>query len=96
MFAFQDEEISKGEKKIRDWRTKFVGLRNKFNDSINERMSDQFEDMLLSLDKMKTKVEELKYSGNENFESLRNEIKGIDKKIGREYREVEKEIFRKS
>lgn len=96
MLTFQDEEISKGEKKIREWRVKLVGLRNKYNDSVNERMSDRFEDMLLNLDKMKIKVEEMKIPGNEKFETIRDEIKRIDKKIGREFREIKNELLRNS
>lgn len=89
MFDFQEEEIYKCEKKISDWRIMFVRLRNKFNDSINEKMSDLFEDILLSLDKMKIKVEELKNPGNKNYESIRKEINTIDNKIDLEYKEIE-------
>jgi len=93
MLAFQDEEILKGEKKIRDWRSKLVGLRNKFNDSINDEVSEQFEDMLFNLDEMKIKVEELKIPGNEKFETIRDEIKKIDDKINREYLEIESKLY---
>jgi hypothetical protein len=94
MLTFQDEEISKGEKKIREWRVKLVRLRNKYDESLNEWISDQFEDMLLNLDKMKIKVDELKTPGTERFETIKDEINRIDKKIGREFREIEKELLR--
>ncbi len=93
MLNFQDEEISRGEKKIREWRVKFVRLRNKFNDSNNEKISEQFEDMFLSLDKMKIKVEEFKNPGNKNFESIRDEINRIDKRISEEYKEIENKLI---
>lgn len=96
MLNFQDEEISKGEKKMREWRVKFIGLRNKFNYSINEKISEQFEDILLSLDKMKIKVEEFKNPSNKNFESIRDEINGIDKKISNEYKDIENKLIENS
>jgi hypothetical protein len=93
MLTFQDEEIFKGEKKIREWQTKFVGLQNKLNNSIGENISDQFEDMLFQLDEMKIKIEELKNPGSENFEDLREQINKIDDLIEKEYREILKWIY---
>ncbi len=93
MLTFQDEEITKGEKKIREWQTKFVGLQNKLNNSVGESISEQFEDLLFYLDEMKIKVEELKIPGITSFEALRNEINKIDNKIGEEYLEIRKRLF---
>ncbi len=92
MLAFQDEEILKGEKKIVEWRTKFVGLQAKLNNSSVD-ISDLFEDMLLKLDEMKTKVEEFKNPGRDNFETIREEINKIDRQIGEDYAVIQKKLY---
>ena len=92
MLTFQDEEILKGEKKIREWRSKFVGLQSRLNNSMGN-ISENFEDMLLKLDEMKIKVEELKNPGKDNFEKLRDEINEIDVKIGEDYVEIRKKLY---
>ncbi len=92
MLAFQDEEISKGEKKIVEWRSKFVGLQGKLNNS-SDNISDQFEDMLLKLDEMKIKVEELKNPGSNNFETIRGEINKIDGQIDEGYNRILRKLY---
>ncbi len=92
MLTFQDEELSKGEKKIAEWRSKFVGLQSRLNNS-SDNISDQFEDMLLKLDEMKIKVEELKNPGSNNFESIRDEINKIDRLICEEYSRVQRKLY---
>ena len=52
MFTFQDEEILKGEKKIRHWQLKFVGLQSRIDNNLSN-IAEQFEDLLLSLDEMR-------------------------------------------
>ena len=92
MLTFQDEEILKGEKRIREWQTKFVGLQSRLNDSMGN-ISEHFEDMLLKLDEMKIKVEELKSPGSYDFEKLKVEIDEIDVKIGEDYVEIRKKLY---
>ena len=92
MLTFQDEEISKVEKKIEEWRTKFVGLQAKLNNT-SDNVSDQFEDMLLKLDEMKIKVEELKNPGSDTFESIRDEINKIDRQIKEDYEKIQKKLY---
>ena len=92
MFTFQDEEILKGEKKIRHWQLKFVGLQSRIDNNLSN-IAEQFEDLLLSLDEMRIKVEELKNPGNENFEILRVEINEIDNRIEQEFNQIQKKLF---
>ena len=92
MLTFQDEEILKGERRIREWQTKFVGLQSRLNDSMGN-ISEHFEDMLLKLDEMKIKVEELKSPGDYDFEKLKDEINEIDVKIGEDYVEIRKKLY---
>jgi hypothetical protein len=92
MLAFQDEEIVKGEKKVAEWRLKFVGLQGGLNDS-SDSISDEFEDMLLKLDEMKIKVEELKNPGRSTFETIRDEINRIDDQISEEYSRLQRKLF---
>ena len=92
MLAFQDEEIMKGEKRIREWQSKFVSLQGKLNDTI-DKVPEQFEDLLLRLDEMKIKVEELKNPGRINFETIKEEISDIDNKIEREYQAIQKKLY---
>lgn len=92
MLAFQDEEIMKGEKKIAEWRSKIVRLQGRLNNA-SDNISDQFVDMLLKLDEMKIKVEELKNPGSTNFETIRDEIIEIDVHIGREYDRIQRKLF---
>ena len=89
---FQDEEIFKGEKKIYDWRAKLVGLQNQINNSIGHELSGNFEDMLLLLDKLRIKVEELKNSGQETFESIRYQINEINNKLDENYKKVKNKL----
>ena len=92
MLTFQDEEISKGEKKIAAWRTKFVGLQGRLNNS-SDNIFNQFEDMMLKLDEMKIKVEELKNPGSVNFETIRDQINKIDVQIEEEYERLQRKLY---
>ncbi|HKB86045.1 MAG TPA: hypothetical protein VKD08_07760 [Ignavibacteriaceae bacterium] len=92
MLAFQDEEIMNGEKKIREWQSKFVSLQGKLDNTM-DNIPDQFEKLLLRLDEMKIKVEELKNPGRVNFEKIKGEIKDIDNKIDAEYRAIQKNLY---
>jgi predicted nucleic acid-binding Zn-ribbon protein len=92
MLVFQDEEIMKGEKKIAEWRSKIVRLQGHLNNA-SDNISDQFVDMLLKLDEMKIKVEELKNPGSTSFETIRDEIIEIDVHIGREYDRIQRKLY---
>ncbi len=92
MLSFRDEEILKGEKKIRHWQLKFVGLQSRIDNNL-DNISEQFEDLLLRLDEMKIRVEELKIPGIENFEKLRVEINEIDNRIEIEFNQIQKKLF---
>jgi len=92
MLTFQEEEILKGEKKIRHWQLKFVGLQSRIDNNLSN-ISEQFEDLLLSLDEMKIKVEELKKPGIENFEKITMEINKIDNRIELEFGQIQKRLF---
>ncbi len=92
MLTFQDEEILKGEKRIREWQSKFVGLQSRLNRTMGD-ISEQFEDMLQRLDEMRIKVEELKVPGTDSFENLRGKISEINSRIEQDYREIEKKLY---
>ncbi len=92
MLTFQDEETSKADKKIEEWRTKFVGLQARLNNT-SDSISDQFEDMLRKLDEMKIKVEELKNPGSNSFESIKDEINKIDSLIREDYDSIQKKLY---
>ncbi len=92
MLTFQDEEISKGEKKIAAWRIKFVGLQGRLNDS-SDNIFNQFEDMMLKLDEMKIKVEELKNPGSVTFESIRDQINKINVQIEEDYERIQRKLY---
>ncbi len=92
MLAFQDEEIMKGEKRIREWQSKFVSLQGKLDNTM-DNIPERFENLLLSLDEMKIKVEELKNPGRVNFEKIKEEINDIDNKIGAEYQAIQTKLY---
>jgi hypothetical protein len=92
MLSFQDEEISKGERRIREWQSKFVGLQSRLNRTMGD-ISEQFEDMLQRLDEMRIRVEELKVPGTDSFEKLRGEIVEINNRIEKDYLEIEKKLY---
>lgn len=92
MLSFQDEEILKGEKRIRAWQSKFVGLQSRLNITMGD-ISEQFDDMLQQLDEMRIKVEELKVPGTDSFEKLRGEIIEINNRIEQDYLEIERKLF---
>lgn len=92
MLSFQDEEISKGERRIREWQSKFVGLQSRLNRTMGD-ISEQLEDMLQRLDEMRIRVEELKVPGTDSFEKLRGEIKDIDNRIEQDYLEIERKLY---
>ena len=69
MLSFQDEEISNGERRIREWQSKFVGLQSRLDRTMGD-ISEQFEDMLQRLDEMRIRVEELKVPGTDRFEKF--------------------------
>jgi len=92
MLAFQDEEIIKGEKKIREWQSKFVGLQSRLNHTLGD-ISVEFEDILKRLDEMKIRVEELKNPGDESLEKLRGEINKINDKIEQDFIELQRKLY---
>jgi predicted nucleic acid-binding Zn-ribbon protein len=92
MLSFQDEEISNGERRIREWQSKFVGLQSRLDRTMGD-ISEQFEDMLQRLDEMRIRVEELKVPGTDRFEKLRGEIVEINDRIEKDYLEIERKLY---
>lgn len=92
MLAFQDEEIMKGEKRIREWQSKFVGLQSRLNHTMGD-ITEEFEDILKRLDEMKIRVEELKNPGDIGFEKLRGEINEINEKIEKDFIELQRKLY---
>ena len=92
MLSFQDEEISNGERRIREWQSKFVGLQSRLDRTMGD-ISEQFEDMLQRLDEMRIRVEELKAPGTDRFEKLRGEIVEINDRIEKDYLEIERKLY---